>query len=160
MRADPARCPNALPGEARCPQAPRLFCHRFEAHPQAVRQALHAALERVGGQLSHDRAGTLELVLAEVLNNIVEHAYEERGCGPIVLSIEPETDALLCMIDDCGTALPGRCIEPPENTRPRPDDLPEGGFGWFLIRDLVRDLHYRRENNRNLLIFRLPLDPP
>jgi serine/threonine-protein kinase RsbW len=33
--------------------------------------------------------------------------------------------------------------------------LPEGGFGWFLIRTLSRDLDYRREGGRNLLSFRL-----
>jgi serine/threonine-protein kinase RsbW len=34
-------------------------------------------------------------------------------------------------------------------------NLPEGGFGWFLIRALSRDLDYRRVGGRNLLSFRL-----
>ena len=35
------------------------------------------------------------------------------------------------------------------------EDLPEGGFGWHVIRTLSKDLHYRRENGRNQLSFRL-----
>ena len=27
------------------------------------------------------------------------------------------------------------------------DDLPEGGFGWFLIKDLARDVSYERQGN-------------
>ena len=36
-------------------------------------------------------------------------------------------------------------------------DLPEGGFGWFLIRELTHDLTYRRDGSRNHLSFRMVL---
>ena len=34
-------------------------------------------------------------------------------------------------------------------------DLPEGGFGWYLIRDLARDVNYEREGWCNVLTLRL-----
>lgn len=36
-------------------------------------------------------------------------------------------------------------------------DLPEGGFGWFLIRDLTQNLSYVRDGATNRLDFVLPL---
>ena len=35
-------------------------------------------------------------------------------------------------------------------------DLPEGGFGWHLIRTLTRDLAYVRSGGCNRLSFLLP----
>ena len=37
-------------------------------------------------------------------------------------------------------------------------DLPEGGFGWGMIRDLTDDLSYRRDGARNELRFTVDLD--
>jgi serine/threonine-protein kinase RsbW len=34
-------------------------------------------------------------------------------------------------------------------------DLPEGGFGWFLIQDLARDVTYVRVGSENRLDMRL-----
>ncbi|WP_280514091.1 hypothetical protein [Allosediminivita pacifica] len=40
---------------------------------------------------------------------------------------------------------------------PDPAGLPEGGFGWFLIHELARELAYRHDGGMNRLTFRLPL---
>ena len=37
------------------------------------------------------------------------------------------------------------------------DTMPEGGYGWFLIRELVQDLVYDRQNDENILFFRYKL---
>lgn len=34
-------------------------------------------------------------------------------------------------------------------------DMPEGGFGWFIIKDLAKDIVYRRQNGENLLDLRI-----
>ncbi|MEL7081583.1 MAG: ATP-binding protein, partial [Pseudomonadota bacterium] len=34
-------------------------------------------------------------------------------------------------------------------------DLPEGGFGWFLIKDLAKDVDYKRVGWENRLSLRL-----
>ena len=39
--------------------------------------------------------------------------------------------------------------------RLRDDDLPEGGFGWHLIRSLARDLAYVRRQDLNTFSFRV-----
>ena len=34
-------------------------------------------------------------------------------------------------------------------------DMPEGGFGWFLIKDLAKDVNYHREGVQNHLHLRI-----
>lgn len=108
-------------------------------------------------QMSVDFRGTAELVLAEVLNNIVEHAYS-HSTGLIDISVEAEAGGILCRVVDEGVAMPDGA--PPGSLPARLsdglDDLPEGGFGWHLIRTLTVDLTYRRKEGRNYLFFLIP----
>jgi serine/threonine-protein kinase RsbW len=109
--------------------------------------------------LAADARGTAELVLGEALNNIVEHAYATTS-GPIEVCVTRTADALACRIADRGASMPGGT--PPAGQLPTGldgpiDDLPEGGFGWFLIRTLTADLTYHRQDGRNHLSFTLPL---
>lgn len=125
----------------------------------AVRQALKeflAALDELN--LDTDELGTIELVLAETLNNIVEHAYPQtQTSGPIELNCRHQTDGLHIEIRDNGAEMPDGKL-PPGMLAPiegPEDDLPEGGFGWFLIQHLAKDLVYTRLEDENLLKLRL-----
>ena len=87
----------------------------------------------------------------------MEHAYCERG-GEIDLILEPGPDGLRCAIEDRGVPLPGFAL--PEGALPdRADGPAEGGYGWFLIRSLARDLQYDRAGGTNRLTFSLPTRP-
>lgn len=100
---------------------------------------------------------TIELVLAEVLNNIVEHAYSD-GVGLITLDLRRAHGRLCCLLRDEGHPMPAGRLPPgfaPTLASARAD-LPEGGFGWFLIRSLTRDLRYDREPGCNRLSFSIP----
>lgn len=109
--------------------------------------------------LTGEEYGTIELVLAEVMNNIVEHAYANHPGGIIKLEIRPKPDGLHCKLIDNGHSMPDGSA--PSGMLASIDceitDLPEGGFGWFLIRDLTRDLQYVRENKQNVLEFRFAI---
>ena len=124
--------------------------------PLAVRQALCALFDRMmSGRMNADARDTAQIVLAEALNNIVEHAYAQSP-GEIEVTIEVSSRGLTCHIMDAGLPLPGGAL--PEGRLPRlnaGDDLPEGGFGWHLIRSLSEDLNYHREGERNFLTFRI-----
>ena len=130
---------------------------RFTGDALAVRRtliALDAGLARHGIGAT-DRANA-ELVLAEILNNIVEHAYPAPG-GPVEVTVELVCGGLRCQIVDHGVALPGDCLPPPVDL-PDPAALPEGGFGWPLIRHLSQDLSYCRAGDRNRLCLTLPAE--
>ena len=127
----------------------------FPGTPYAVREALAALIGGpILGSVPEAERGTAELVLAEALNNIVEHAYAQ-GPGDIEVTIRRVQGDLDCRIVDKGLPMPGE--DPPQGRLPvqDPDDLPEGGFGWFLIRTLSRDLRYARVGGNNELTFRL-----
>jgi serine/threonine-protein kinase RsbW len=105
--------------------------------------------------LSEDSRGTLEIVLAEALNNVVEHAYRD-GPGPIHISIDHLGSRLKVSIRDEGLAMPDLQV-PKGKLKPLIDgeEQPEGGFGWALIRMLTQDLEYCRHGQTNHLWFAL-----
>ena len=100
-----------------------------------------------------------EIVLAEALNNIVEHSYREQPSGWIVAEAERVAGWVVCRLTDGGRAMPGDTLP---SARPDPDAraaaLPEGGFGWQLILDLAHHVTYAREGGVNRLLFALPVD--
>jgi serine/threonine-protein kinase RsbW len=128
----------------------------FQADPASVRHALENMLSSPPlVHLPGEDRSTAELVLAEVLNNVAEHAYGEAG-GRVEVSLQHGPDGLRCRIIDEGRAMPGG--QPPEGRlRGGPDvalaELPEGGFGWHLIRSLSTDLTYTRVQGQNRLSF-------
>ena len=132
---------------------------RFQADGSEVRQVLRRAVRRFADAISAEDIGTLELVLAEVLNNVVEHAYASRPPGPVRLSLQRQGISLTCQVEDEGAPMPG--LRPPEgglrHFTGNIQDLAEGGWGWALIRALTADLRYARHRNINQLSFRLPL---
>jgi serine/threonine-protein kinase RsbW len=163
MQAEPLR----FMGRARDRHQPGPFAGNgglhllFPASEMAVRRALSTAVSAAEAMgVGEDASGLVELVLAEVLNNIVEHAFADRGYGIVELEAWRAGGALSVRIRDDGLPMPdgdapvgGRhdlTVETP--------DLPEGGFGWGIIRDLTRDLRYRREGTRNELSFVIDLD--
>lgn len=146
------------PDQSRHPSgdAPSLV---FTADPTAVRAALERLLAAAPVQdLAEDDRGTVALVLAEVLNNVAEHAYA-GGCGPVEVDLCATPLGIACRIVDRGLAMPNGTL--PDGTLPpsAPDDLPEGGFGWHLIRSLTADLTYARSGGQNRLSFLIPLVP-
>lgn len=142
-----------------------MFHHIFRADPFAVRQTLGELRARLGATVGPEMLDRLELVLAEVLNNIVEHgggAESVRGApwAPQVhLCIVSHEGGLACAVTDDGVVLPDECLRPralPGDTG-AVEELPEGGFGWYLIQDLTQALCYFREGPRNFLSFHVSL---
>ncbi len=126
---------------------------------RAVRDALQQVLTGLEPLvLDPEEKSTVELVLAEALNNIVEHAYPIASpSGPIHIRCHQKNDGLHFRIRDNGLAMPdGKApkgqIQPCEVEA---SDLPEGGFGWFLIENLAKDTRYRRSGDENQLDLRI-----
>jgi serine/threonine-protein kinase RsbW len=127
--------------------------------PLAVRAALQGVFDRLAPlALDVEETSTVELVLAEALNNIVEHAYPTSDAnGPIQLHVRHCADGLHVQLCDWGRAMP-ECELPTGRLEPSDvdvADLPEGGFGWFLIKYLSRDVEYTRIKGKNCLKLRI-----
>lgn len=132
----------------------------FSNCPFAVRQALASTMNGlVETGLSEDDSVHVELVLAEALNNVCEHAYPDNASGIVEMRLIPDPTCLRCEIVDTGRALPpgefpGRALPDVEVDRAA---LPEGGFGWFLIRTLSTGISYDSADSRNTLSFSIEL---
>ena len=130
--------------------------------PSGVRDALCKVRSGlVALRTGEEERFSAELVLAEALNNIVEHALSGLQNPAFRLSLMRSQDGVLVEIRDRGRPMPANC--PPLGQAPTlfvdVADLPEGGFGWFLIRELARDLEYERIAGENVLSFRLAIQP-
>ena len=138
--------------------AREVFALRFTASDMATRDVLQdlvSGLSNAG--INGDDLATVELILAEALNNVTEHAYAD-GPGPVELSVQMQRRALACQIVDRGRPMPsGDAPDPPLPPIGPMVNMPEGGFGWHIIRCLTTDLTYRRVGKRNTLSLRVPL---
>ncbi len=105
--------------------------------------------------LTAESLSAAQIVLAEALNNVVEHAYAQYP-GKIEIWVTRRESYLFIRIMDDGLAMPGGDL--PCGKPGWPEDLPEGGFGWSLIRNLSHDLTYARDGKRNLLSLCISVD--
>lgn len=104
-------------------------------------------------------AGQVQIAVAEVLNNVVEHAYGWRDGEPFTLRLTQRAGRLTCRVTDQGRPFPGLVLPEgcPANLDLPRDQLPEGGFGWFMIRALTERLTYERRGDSNILTLVFPL---
>ena len=136
------------------PLAKRRERHVIAAHPAAVRGLLER-LERdpaLDGLSVDERDCTL-LVLAEVLNNVVEHGYAGAP-GWIGLMPMPGRPGLGWRIVDRAS----RTMTPAAMAREMPEQAAEGGFGLPLIRALTQRLALRRKRGMNILTLEVRAD--
>lgn len=137
-----------------------IVSQQFPSDPRWVRRIVQQVADGLAEKdIDSEAVSSVEIVLAEALNNIVEHAYSEENTGEIKLVIKQRPTGLLFEISDKGNPMPnGRA---PLGNHPmgelNNDPMPEGGYGWFLIRELVRDLIYDRRDDENFLIFRMAI---
>ncbi|KPL80490.1 ATP-binding protein [Herpetosiphon geysericola] len=104
----------------------------------AIRQFLHTL-----PLLDDDQQTTyaIELAVHEVCTNIILHAYTATDLGSIVLNarFHPYQKQLEINIYDWGTPF-----SPEHRVLPDLEDGQEGGYGLFIVEQLVDSLHYRR----------------
>lgn len=137
-------------------QIPCAIYIAFSPDAQSVRKTLMTVLDRLSHLPPHNiDLGIVELVLAEVLNNIVEHAYALNQKGLIQVRVTATHHVLWFEVQDNGRPMSNEILPIGErpNVDTEPAALPEGGFGWFLIKSLARGLCYQRIADQNHLRF-------
>ncbi|SHI43085.1 serine/threonine-protein kinase RsbW [Shimia gijangensis] len=141
------------------PQDYPRFTIQFSGTPQGVRRALSQIRSELGtAGASPDQMGRIETVMAEVLNNVVEHALAGQPNGLVETFGQRRQGDWAFQVRDSGQPLPkmrlpGEAL-PTVNTRR--EDLPEGGFGWAMVHMLTSDVSYSRQTGRNCLKFSVP----
>jgi serine/threonine-protein kinase RsbW len=134
------------------------FTLRVLARNRSIRDALAEVRARLARmKLVEEELTTVEVVLAEVMNNVAEHAYAWRRDGEMVLGLRMTGEGLTISVTDDGLPMPDAELPFGERLDPTAllGDMPEGGFGWLIIRQLARDVRYQRHQDVNQLSFRI-----
>jgi serine/threonine-protein kinase RsbW len=96
------------------------------------------------------RIREIELALEEVLVNICQYAYPDTaGDVEVACSVDAQQRFMIKIIDQ-GMAFDPLSLEAPDLTADV-DSRQVGGLGVFLVRRLMDDVSYRRENDQNIL---------
>lgn len=132
----------------------------FQATELLARAAIRDTIDRLrAAGLVENLAGEVEIALSEAVNNVVEHAYPEAEPGLVRILCSLGPGRLDVRIHDSGKPMPQERLPPglAADVSVARIDLPEGGFGWFLIRQLTSEIRYDRCDGNNNLSLRFDL---
>lgn len=133
---------------------------RLAATNEGVRAAIRNASDYIAEfNVSQEDLTSVELSLAEVLNNVVEHAYDGTTDGVVELRIWIQDPHIYIRILDTGRPMPnGRLpLGNPADVGREGCEQDEGGYGLYMIRQLARKLRYTRFGPYNQMSFRITL---
>lgn len=111
-----------------------------------------AAIEDFGEQENWSPAllFRVNLVLEELGLNVMDYGYDD-GLHEFEIILTSEPDVLTIEIIDDGRPFDPLSDTPPPVLDGSIEDRPVGGLGVHLVRELMDELHYRREQDRNHL---------
>src|SRR5947208_1342573 len=102
----------------------------------------------------------LLVILDELFTNTISYGYQETtGGGQIEISLSLDGDRLVVEFSDDGTPFDPLNSDPPDLDLPL-EERPIGGIGIALVRALVDEIGYRREDSRNRLTLRRRIARP
>lgn len=87
--------------------------------------------------LGQDEVLRVSLAMSEACANAYDHAYGGNKDGRIDLQVEVKDGFVRVTVRDYGTAFNHSAYLPPELT-----ELPEDGYGIYLIQELMDDVTY------------------
>lgn len=138
----------------------------LELHVRASNDAARAAISRVlslvdEGSVRPEDLDMVEIALAEVFNNVVEHAYADDPDAEFIVEVTLQDPGMHFTIWDHGVPMPAGRLPGGKTADPDREgyEQAEGGYGLFLIRQLAKKLRYERVGDQNKLSFRIPLSP-
>lgn len=97
----------------------------------------------------------VRLSVAEALNNCIEHAYGNESGHSIDVKFEADPDSIRIVICDEGAQAPEGMwdnVALPEFDVADTYTLPEGGFGLYIIKSQMDEVHYGSSDGVNTLI--------
>ncbi len=84
----------------------------------------------------------VELAVVEGCTNIIRHAYDASCREKLGLSIKRSGDEIEILLMDKGVPF-----DPTRAPLPNLDEPGEGGYGVFLIREIMREVSYQRRGS-------------
>ena len=103
-----------------------------------------------GQGINPGRITEIGVATEEVLVNICNYAYQDQVGEVKVSCMLDDESRFIIEIEDTGIPFDVHGLDAPDLT----DDIAErqvGGLGVFIIKELMDDVQYRREDNKNIL---------
>src|SRR5688572_3091151 len=124
---------------------------RFTIEPALNRLA--PASERVRAFLDGhgvDRAAifAIEMVIEEIATNAIKYAFRSNHQGEITIEASATPTRAELIIEDNGNAFDPTTAPDPQVNRAL-EEMPIGGLGIHLVRELTDGFEYERVNDRN-----------
>lgn len=123
----------------------------YEAHIESLEKIgdfLARCLDR--DSLSPTVFSDLKLAIEEIFTNIVKHGLQEQQGAMITINLQVDDDAVQVEICDPGIAFNPLNAADPDLYIPL-EERKLGGLGIFLVKQLMDNVSYRRDENRNIL---------
>ncbi len=105
----------------------------------------------------HDAPGAvvygLSVVVDELVANVVRHARPDPG-ALLQISVAFSGDSVGLVFDWPGESFdPVSFVTPDFDDRSHLDDVPVGGLGLCLVQAFAQEMRYRRDGDRNVVVF-------
>lgn len=129
-----------------------VLASELERLPELL-EPIRQAAESVG--LAEAQVGRLELAVEEALVNVCHYAYaDQTEPGPVHCRIAVQPQGLLVEIADEGAPF-DPLARPDPDTHSLELEQREPALGIFLIKQLVSEVSYRRDEGQNVLAIRV-----
>ena len=127
------------------------FKLRVETNPSEL-ERISAAVEDIGQRENWPAQliFRVNLVLEELGLNIMSYGYDE-GLHEFEITLTSEADVLRIEVTDDGRPFDPLNEAPEPNLDASVDDRQVGGLGIHLVRTMVDEMSYRREQDKNHL---------
>ncbi len=88
-------------------------------------------------QVSNSEINDFKVALTEALSNIFRHAYDSEMIKPVAVTVNVEAKQIEITLRDFGKRFDVRTIPGPDLEK-----ASEGGYGVYLMRNLLDDVQY------------------
>lgn len=101
-------------------------------------------------ELSERAIYHIQTAVDEACANIICHAYEFEGQGPIEVRCERQQERFVITLTDHGQPFDPTTIPTPD-IKASLDERKEGGLGYYLMRQLMDEVHYESLGRSNVM---------
>ena len=107
-----------------------------------------------GNKIETHVCNAVEICLTEALNNVIKHAYKGENSNKIEIVIRINENQLEIDIIDEGAPRQNLIVSELNFDPADIDNLPEGGMGLYIIKQLVDNMNYHSLNGKNYFTLR------
>ncbi len=106
-------------------------------------------------ELSPVEVNRIELCLVEIVNNAIEHAYENKPGQKVETQVELTRQSVSITVSDWGHSIPEEKLDISSLVREdiqNPDSLQSSGRGIYIVKNLMDDIQYYSRDGKNSFV--------